>query len=165
VKLLIDENLPPRLAGLLNDAGHDAVHVRDLGAAEASDPQVIDLALAEGRIIVSADTDFGPFLASAGATEPSVVLVREVVDRQPPELAALLASCTEQLETRLSAGAMVALTSTGARVRRLTLLERMSQYSTEGLVAWLRGVLVVEVIGFEPTAPSLRTMPVSFEEV
>ena len=122
MKLLIDENLPPRLAGLLGDAGHDAVHVRDLGAAGASDPQIIDLALADGRTIISADTDFGALLASTGATEPSVILVREVVDRQPPELAVLPAGCIEQLEAQLTAGAMVALTPTGARVRRLPLL-------------------------------------------
>jgi predicted nuclease of predicted toxin-antitoxin system len=122
VKLLIDENLPPRLAGLLNDADQDAVHVRDLDAAGASDPQIIDLARADGRTIVSADTDFGALLASTSATEPSVILVREVVDLHPPKLAALLIGCIEQLEAQLTAGAMVALTPTGARVRRLPLL-------------------------------------------
>jgi predicted nuclease of predicted toxin-antitoxin system len=122
VKLLIDENLPPRLADLLTDAGHDAVHVRDLDAAGASDPQLIDLALADGRTIVSADTDFGALLVSTGAIAPSVVLVREVVGRQPPELASLLTTCIEQLEAQLTVGAMVALTTTGARVRRLPLL-------------------------------------------
>jgi predicted nuclease of predicted toxin-antitoxin system len=35
VKLLIDENLPPRLVALLSEAGHDAAHVRDLDAAGA----------------------------------------------------------------------------------------------------------------------------------
>jgi predicted nuclease of predicted toxin-antitoxin system len=35
VKLLIDENLPPRLAMLISEAGHDAAHVRDLDAAGA----------------------------------------------------------------------------------------------------------------------------------
>ena len=30
MKLLIDENLPPRLAALLSEAGHDAAHVRHL---------------------------------------------------------------------------------------------------------------------------------------
>jgi hypothetical protein len=49
VKLLIDENLPPRLAALLSEAGHDAAHVRDLDAAGSSDPQIIDLALADGQ--------------------------------------------------------------------------------------------------------------------
>lgn len=122
MKLLLDENLPPRLAILLNDAGHDAVHVRDLDAAGSSDPQTVALALADGRIIVSADTDFGALLASAGTTAPSVVLVREVVDRRPAELADLLTACIEQLEAQLTAGVMVALTPAGARVRRLPLL-------------------------------------------
>ena len=122
MKLLLDENLPPRLARLLNDAGHDAVHVRDLDAAGSSDPQIIALALADGRTIVSADTDFGALLASMGAAEPSIILVREVIGRRPAELADLLAACIEQLESQLTAGAMVALTSTGARVRRLPLL-------------------------------------------
>jgi predicted nuclease of predicted toxin-antitoxin system len=77
VKLPIDENLPPRLADLLTEAGHPAVHVRDLDAAGSPDPQIIDLALTEARAIVSADSDFGALLASTGATEPSVILVRE----------------------------------------------------------------------------------------
>jgi predicted nuclease of predicted toxin-antitoxin system len=122
VKLLIDENLPPRLSVLLSEAGHDAAHVRDLDAAGASDAQLIDLALTDGRTIVSADTDFGALLAATGATAPSVILVREVVDLHPPELAELLITCIEQLEALLTAGAMVALTRTGARVRRLPLL-------------------------------------------
>jgi len=122
VRLLIDENLAPRIASLLNDAGHDAVHVPDLGAAGAPDTRIIDLALADGRTIVSADTDFGALLASTGATGPSVILVREVVGHRPTDLVRLLVECIEQLEGQLAAGAMIALTTTGARVRRLPLL-------------------------------------------
>jgi predicted nuclease of predicted toxin-antitoxin system len=122
VKLLIDENLPPRLTRLLTEAGHNAAHVRDLDATGSSDPQIIELALGDGRIIVSADTDFGALLASTGATAPSVILVREVVDLHPPDLAELLITCIEQLEAQLTAGAMVALTHTGARVRQLPLV-------------------------------------------
>lgn len=84
MKLLIDENLSPRLAALLSEADHDASHVRDLDAAGASDAQLIDLTLADGRTIVSADTDFGALLA-ATTTAPSVILVREVVDLHPQE--------------------------------------------------------------------------------
>jgi predicted nuclease of predicted toxin-antitoxin system len=121
VKLLVDENLPPRVAQLLADAGHDAVHVRDLDAAGASDPQIIGLALDGRRTIISADTDFGALLASTGAAGPSVILVREIVDRLPPDLVGLLLGCIEQLEAQLLAGAMVALSPAGARVRRLPL--------------------------------------------
>ena len=99
------------------------MHVRDLDAAGSSDPQIIDLARTEARAIVSADTDFGALLASTGATEPSVVLVREVVDGRPPELSQLLVGCIRQLEAQLTAGAMIALTGSGARVRLLPLLQ------------------------------------------
>jgi hypothetical protein len=36
VKFLVDENLSPLVAELLTDAGHDAVHIRDLQVAGAS---------------------------------------------------------------------------------------------------------------------------------
>jgi predicted nuclease of predicted toxin-antitoxin system len=121
VRLLIDENLPPRLASLLTAAGHEARHVRDLDAAGASDPQIVELALAERRVIISADTDFGALLAQARTTSPSVMLVREVVDRRPTELAQLLVAHIAQLHDQLDAGAMIALTAKGARVRRLPL--------------------------------------------
>lgn len=121
MKLLVDENLPPRLARLLSDAGHDAVHVRDLLAAGASDPQIMELALSQQRTIVSADTDFGALLAQARTTAPSVVLVRDVADRRPAELAPLLAGHIAQLDQQLDQGAMVAVTTKGARVRGLPL--------------------------------------------
>jgi predicted nuclease of predicted toxin-antitoxin system len=59
VRFLIDENLSPRVAELLVKAGHEAVHVRDLGATSAPDAEVLELAASQGRVIVSADTDFG----------------------------------------------------------------------------------------------------------
>lgn len=46
------ENLPPRLAVLLVEAGHAALHLRDLDAAGASDPHVIYLVLEDGRSVV-----------------------------------------------------------------------------------------------------------------
>jgi predicted nuclease of predicted toxin-antitoxin system len=61
VRFLIDECLPPRLAVLLRDAGHDRAHVYELGLGGQPDEQVMALADRENRILVSADTDFGNF--------------------------------------------------------------------------------------------------------
>ena len=76
VRLLIDANLSPRVAATLRDAGHEAVHVADIGMLAASDDAILAHAAAAGQVIVSADTDFGELLAVAGAVRPSVVLLR-----------------------------------------------------------------------------------------
>ena len=63
MRLLLDNKLSHRLPGLLVVAGHDGVHVRDLGMQHAPDEDVTDLARREDRVLVSADTDFGALLA------------------------------------------------------------------------------------------------------
>ena len=47
MRFLIDENLSPRICPLLIAYGHHAAHVRDLGMASASDPQVLAKAAAD----------------------------------------------------------------------------------------------------------------------
>jgi predicted nuclease of predicted toxin-antitoxin system len=121
VRLLVDQNLPPRLCSLLTDAGHDAVHVRDLGLASAPDAEILDLAADQGRTIISADTDFGALLAQRRSTRPSVLLVRAIVDLSPDAMAERLVAQLPALASDLSEGAIVALTPRGARSRRLPL--------------------------------------------
>lgn len=121
MKFLIDENLSPQVAEFLLKSGHDAAHVRDLDAAGAPDSQVMAIAAQSGRVIISADTDFGALLAHNRATAPSVVLVRALIDRRPHELAALLAANLDELEQHLQSGAIVAFTKTEIRVRPLPL--------------------------------------------
>jgi predicted nuclease of predicted toxin-antitoxin system len=84
MKFLVDNALSSRLSQLLNEAGHDAVHVRDRGVQRASDSDLFDLAAGERRTILSADTDFGTLLA----------LRREVVGRLPATCTALPGAIT-----------------------------------------------------------------------
>jgi predicted nuclease of predicted toxin-antitoxin system len=123
VKFLVDENLSPRLAEFLVKSGHDAVHVRGLGAAGAPDTEVLSLAVQDERVIISADTDFGALLAHSRATRPSAILVRALIDRRPPELAGILVANLDVLaeHLRAGAGAGVAFTRTDIRVRPLPL--------------------------------------------
>jgi len=63
VKFLIDQNRSPRLALLLREYGHDAIHTLEVGLERAKDEELLLLAATEDRVIVSGDTDFGTLLA------------------------------------------------------------------------------------------------------
>ena len=72
MRLLLDNNLAPRLATLLQDAGHDTEHVRNHGMQAAADEDVLALARQHRRTLISADTDFRTLLAWTGADAPSI---------------------------------------------------------------------------------------------
>jgi predicted nuclease of predicted toxin-antitoxin system len=119
VKFLIDNNLSPLLADNLNASGHDAVHLRDLGMQAAADEVVLARAAAEGRVLISADTDFGGLLARSGATSPSVLLIRRLTGRRAAEQAAIIHANLDQVAGDLDSGAVVVLGEEWVRIRPL----------------------------------------------
>jgi predicted nuclease of predicted toxin-antitoxin system len=59
MKFVVDAQLPRRLARELTAAGHDAIHTFDLTKGNRTpDREIISLASAEGRVIVTKDEDF-----------------------------------------------------------------------------------------------------------
>lgn len=72
---LVDAQLPPALARLLREHGHTAVHVIDIGPADASDSELWTYALEHDAVIVTKDEDFADMIATGGEA-PAVVWVR-----------------------------------------------------------------------------------------
>lgn len=123
MKFLIDNALSPQLARGLLATGHDAVHVRDLGLGAAEDEIIFNLARAEGRVIVSADTDFGTLLAERQESKPSFILYRRVADEPQQQLAILLENLASILEP-LESGSVVVIEQRRIRIRPLPFTKR-----------------------------------------
>lgn len=121
MRFLVVQNLSPLLADQLRSAGHDVAHTRDLDLATAEDVTVLQRALDEDRVLISADTDFGFLLAESGADRPSVILLRLRSPRPAARLAGVLLANLEGVAADLEAGAIVVLEDERIRVRRLPL--------------------------------------------
>jgi predicted nuclease of predicted toxin-antitoxin system len=89
---------------MLAEAGHDVVHLRDLGMQRANDREVLDFALSQDRMLVSADTDFGTLLAQSAARRPSVIIFRRTAGRRATAQAGLLLANLPAISEALDEG-------------------------------------------------------------
>ena len=124
MKFLVDNALSPVLAALLQQAGHDAIHVRSIGLQHADDEVIFERAATEHRIVVSADADFGTLLALRASRQPSVIQFRGEGSRKPEALARTLLANLPQLVDALENGSIVTFEPVRVRVRLLPIAPR-----------------------------------------
>jgi Domain of unknown function (DUF5615) len=72
VRLLLDENVSPIIGAALTNAGYDVCSAT-AACPGALDTQVVALASAEDRIIVSEDKDFGELVFRDGLRPPGII--------------------------------------------------------------------------------------------
>ncbi len=130
MRLLLDQGLPRSTALAITvqnkvlqviEEGLEAEHVGDIGLAGADDRTILAHALGHDQIVVTLDADFHAQLALSGARGPSVIRIRvEGLKAEP--LAGLLVAVVERCEGDLRSGAMITVTESSVRVRRLPLV-------------------------------------------
>ena len=118
MKFLVDQAISWQVVQELASAGHEAVHVRDLGLESTGDGTILERARTDQCIVVTQDTDFGTLLATAGCDGPFVLLLRMRDGRPKAQAQALLVSL-ETIEADLMKGAIVVISDDAIRVRRL----------------------------------------------
>ncbi len=120
MKILIDMNLPLRLAKLLSDRHIESSHWYHIGAPNASDKELIAYAQSNDYIILSCDLDFSAILSSSHGQKPSVVQIR-AMDFNPEQIVVLLYDALVQHAEELEKGAVMTIDMKKARVRLLPL--------------------------------------------
>ena len=75
MRWLVDECVDSTLVAHLRGAGHDASYVAEL-APSTSDAEILRRALAETRLVLTDDKDFGELVFRLKMTAPGLVLLR-----------------------------------------------------------------------------------------
>lgn len=118
MKFLGDMGISPRTIELLRKRGYDAIHLIEQNLERMTDPNILEKAQQERRILLTVDLDFAQLLAISGQSLPSVILFRlgnvsrEVVNAR---LLAVLADYTTDLQN----GAIISVNDVSIRLRRL----------------------------------------------
>ena len=120
MKFLLDENMPPSLAGKIKSIGYEARHVIEIGYNSTPDFKICDLAALTNEIILTHDTDFGTILALSGANKPSVILFRWQIITLITVFQ-FLEKYLIELENDLNEGCLVAVDDNKMRLRLLPL--------------------------------------------
>jgi predicted nuclease of predicted toxin-antitoxin system len=118
LRLLGDENIAPRTVAALRAQGFDVVRARERGLRGRPDVEVLAAAFADGRVVLSHDTDFGLLAVATGEPCVGIILIRPG-DLLPEEVEELvLAFLSADLE--LKPPFIVVLEPGRVRVRSLS---------------------------------------------
>ncbi|MEM6394278.1 MAG: DUF5615 family PIN-like protein [Planctomycetota bacterium] len=118
MKILADVNITSAMVTHLRSKGHDLAWAVEL-MPEASDRQLIEHAVAEGRVLLSFDSDFGELAFRYRVQPPGIILIRWHPNNDP-EILAMLDHYRRALEQD-SPGSLIVITKRGCRVRPLGL--------------------------------------------
>ena len=102
MRFLVDAQLPPALARYLEDRGHAAEHVYDIGMGSAPDRKIWDYASRENAVLVTKDDDF-MMLRALEEGGPAIVWIR-VGNTATRALLARMDQHIEAIEDLLRAG-------------------------------------------------------------
>lgn len=112
---LVDNVVSWRVAKCLRENGHDAIHVADLGMAEAEDGEIYTRAVTDRRVIVTQDSDFER-IHQEFQTRTGVILIR-LSNGKPAHHCKVLIGLLDRVHDELVGGAFVLVDDTVVRIR------------------------------------------------
>jgi predicted nuclease of predicted toxin-antitoxin system len=118
MRFLADMGVAQRIVQWLRSEGHDAVHLRDERLHRLPNGKIFEKAVAERRIILTFDLDFGEIVALSGGQQVSVILFR-LHNTRTPHVIDRLKKVLQESSSVLEEGAVVVVEESRHRTRRL----------------------------------------------
>ena len=119
MKFLLDMGVSQSCGRWLSGLGHDCVHLRDLNLHKLPDNEIVELAKAEERIILTCDLDFGTLMAASSDVLPSVITFRLSNFMPDHIISKLRVILSEVPEYEFSQGIFITVNERKYRLRRL----------------------------------------------
>ncbi|HEX5279314.1 MAG TPA: DUF5615 family PIN-like protein [Micropepsaceae bacterium] len=120
MRVLVDMNLSPGWTAFLRAAGIEAVHWAEIADHGAADSRLMEWAVRNDCIILTADLDFSALLAGTRLSKPSVLQIRADL-LTPGAIGPSVVAALDRLRAELEAGAIVTLDRHRMRLRVLPL--------------------------------------------
>lgn len=121
MKFLADMGISPKVVAFLQNLGHQASHLQQLGLHKLKDSEILEKARIERCILLTHDLDFGDLLAASGAELPSVIIFR-LRSMRPENVNRYLFKIIRQYTDVLEHGAIITATEGRIRIRHLPLM-------------------------------------------
>jgi predicted nuclease of predicted toxin-antitoxin system len=118
VRFLADMGVDVRVVDWLRRQGHDAVHLRERGMHRAPDREIFDAALAEDRVVLTFDLDFGD-LAALGPDDRAHVVIFRLANARASNVIGRLAAVLADSADVFNRGVIVTVEDRRHRIRYL----------------------------------------------
>jgi predicted nuclease of predicted toxin-antitoxin system len=115
MKFVVDESTGDAVTAELRKLGHDVLSIQEMFPG-IDDPPILDIAVAEGRIAITNDKDFGELVYRSGLSHVGVLLFRledERASNRVRMMREVLQICGDKLK-----GNFVVATEQKIRIRR-----------------------------------------------
>lgn len=129
MKFLADKGISPKTVAFLRDLGYDATHLNEQGLHRLSDPEILEKARQEERILLAHDLGFGELVAAGGRRLPSGISFR-LWNMQPDRVSRQVPGFFSGSRLAGERGGEVLGNKQAANARRWVLAEDSSIWST-----------------------------------
>lgn len=118
MKLLLDENVAESTVRLCRDLGYDVRYVKEEGWHGREDEELLQVAIAEGRVVLSFDKDFANLLKFPQEMHHGVIVIA-MRDQRPKRVNERLSRLLPRFATLDLTGKLVIVRDGDVRVREI----------------------------------------------